>query len=220
MVEIVTTPRTELMPDGYGTLGGDFLEPDEVQPEEAQLFARATTMFASQSHQARAREQRRTQGHASKPITIQSFVAYTTHYGPNYPKDKMQAFWVGRVIEVDADEGKVRLQRWHTGTTDNLNLDKAAPKYRVWTGKDKTEWIEVTRVLEVIKLTDKNKSVSKQDMRTIDNALKLVAAMQNNSGEAPDVAVGRDVFENPDQDLVNEADSEAQPPSDGEGDSQ
>ena len=31
MVEIVTTPRTELMPDGYGTLGGDFLEPDEEQ---------------------------------------------------------------------------------------------------------------------------------------------------------------------------------------------
>ena len=37
-------------------------------------------------------------------------------------------------------------------------------------------------------------------MRSIENALKLVAAMQSNSGVAPDVAVGRDVFENPDQD--------------------
>ena len=171
-------------------------------------------MFASQSHQARAREQRRTQGHASKPITIQSFVAYTTHYASTYPKDMMQAFWVGQVVEVDANEGKVRLQRWHTGTVDNLNLDKAAPKYRVWTGPGpKTEWIEVTRVLEVFKLTTRGNSVSKKDMRSIENALKLVAAMQSNSGVAPDVAVGRDVFENPEQDqeqdLMYEANGEA-----------
>ena len=57
-------------------------------------------------------------------------------------------------------------------------------------------------------------------MRIIDNALKLVAAMQSNSGEARDVAVGRDVYENPDEDLMNEAYSEAEPPSDGEGDPQ
>ena len=42
MLEIVTTPRTEVMPDGYGVLGGDFLEHNEEQPGEAQLFARAT----------------------------------------------------------------------------------------------------------------------------------------------------------------------------------
>ena len=71
---------------------------------------------------------------------------------------------------------------------------KAAPKYRVWTGRgEKTEWIEVTRVLEVIKLTGQNR-VGKSDM-------KLVEAMQSYSGVAPDVAVGRDVYENPDQDL-------------------
>ena len=203
------------MPDGYGILGGDLLEPDEERLEEAQLFARPTTMFASQSHQARAREQRRTQGHASKPITVQSFVAYTTHYASTYPEDKMQAFWVGKVIEVDAGEGKVNLQRWHTGTVDNLNLDKAAAKYRVWTGTGpKTEWIEVTRVLEVFKLTPQGKSVSKNDMRSIENALKLVAAMQSNSGVAPDVAVGRDVYENPgqgqEQDHMDEANSEAE----------
>ena len=42
MLEIVTTPRAEVMPDGYGVLGGDFLEHDEEQQGEAQLFARAT----------------------------------------------------------------------------------------------------------------------------------------------------------------------------------
>ena len=74
----------------------------------------------------------------------------------------MQAFWVGKVIGVDAGEGKVKLQRWHTGTVDNLNLDKAAAKYRVWTGSGpKTEWIEITRVLEVFDLTPKGSSVSK-----------------------------------------------------------
>ena len=147
-------------------------------------------------------------------MIIQSFVAYTTHYTSTYPKDKMQAFWVGQVVEVDANKGKVRLQRWHTGTVDNLNLDKAAPKYRVWTGSGpKMEWIEITRVLEVFKLTPQGKSVSKNDMRSIENALKLVAAMQSNSGVAPDVAVGRDVFENPEQDqeqnLMDEANREA-----------
>ena len=70
MLDIVTTPRAEVMPDGYGVLGGDFLEHDEEQQGEAQLFARATTMFASASRQARARQQRRTQVHASKPTAL------------------------------------------------------------------------------------------------------------------------------------------------------
>ena len=144
----------------------------------------------------------------------------TTHYTADYPEDKKQAFWVGKVIGVDVEEGKVHLQRWHTGTIDNLNLEKAAPKYRVWTGRgEKTEWIEVTRVLEVIKLTEQNR-VCKSDMRFIENALKLVEAMQSNSGVAPDVAVGRDVYENPDQDLVDAAHSEAEPPDDDDSDSQ
>ena len=68
--------------------------------------------------------------------------------------------------------------------------------------------------MEVFKLTPQGKSVSKTDMRSIENALKLVAAMQSNSGVAPDVAVGRDVFENPEQDqeqdLMDEANSEAE----------
>ena len=76
----------------------------------------------------------------SKPVAVHSFVAYTTHYTADYPEDKKQAFWVGKVIGVDVDESKVHLQRWHTGTIDNLNLEKAAPKYRVWTGRgEKTE---------------------------------------------------------------------------------
>ena len=79
-------------------------------------------------------------------------------------------------------------------------VGKGYPIYRVWIGEgDKTEWIEVARVLVVIKLTGQNR-VGKPDMRAIDNALKLVAA-QSDSGVAPDVAVGRDVYENPDQDL-------------------
>ena len=44
--------------------------------------------------------------------------------------------------------------------------------------------------------------------------------MQSNSGVAPDVAVGRDVYENPDQDLVDAAHSEAEPPDDDDSDSQ
>ena len=79
--------------------------------------------------------------------------------------------------------------------------------------------IEVTRVLEVTKLTEQNR-VCKSDMRFIKNALKLVEAMQSNSGVAPDVAVGRDVYENPDQDLIDAAHSEAEPPDDDGSDSQ
>ena len=210
MVEIVTTPRTEQIPDGYGLLGGDFLEPDEEVTEDAQLFARATTVFASQSHQARAREQRRSQGHASKPIVVSNFIAYTTDYTDDCPENARQAFWVGKVIGVDVETGQVHLQRWHTGTIDNLNLDKSAnPQYRVYQGKgDRQEWIEITRVLEVVKLTKQNR-VGKKELRAIDNALKLVAAMQDKLG-APDLAVGYDVFENPDQELMNEAHSNSE----------
>ena len=208
LIDLVTTPRAETMPEGYGSLAGDFALPEDQQEEEPQLFARPTTMFQSQSHQARAREQRKTQGHASNPIVVDKFVAYTTDYSAEYPKDKEQAFWVGKVLGIDAVEGKVHLARWHTNTIDNLNLEKPHnPQYRAWTGKgDKKEWIDVTRVLEVFSLTSAGR-VEKKHLRQIDKALKLVAAM--NSGQAPDIAVGRDVFENPaareEQELMEEA---------------
>lgn len=219
LLETVTTPRTTEMPEGHGTLVGDFADLGDVQEEEAHLFARPTTVFASQSHQNRAREQRKTQGHASNVIVTDKFIAYTPHYAPTYPKDKLQKFWVGKVRSVDADEGQVEIARWHTNTVDNLegqiNGTNSA-KYRVWTGKGPTqEWIDVSRVLEVFDLTPK-KIIEKKYLRLIRTALVLVETMRANPEGAPDVAVGHDVFENPratvaseEQELIDQANEQA-----------
>ena len=85
MVDIVTTLRTRELPDGHGAFAADFADPDDEQEEEHQLYARPTTMFSSQSHQNRAREKRKTQGHASNPIVVGDFLAYTTDYTPETP---------------------------------------------------------------------------------------------------------------------------------------
>ena len=92
-----------------------------------------------------------------------------------------------------------------TPSTTSTSINPIA--HRAWTGKgDKKEWIDVTRVLEVFSLISAGR-VEKKHLRQIDKALKLVAAM--NSGQAPDIAVGRDVFENPaareEQELMEEA---------------
>ena len=204
MFEIVTKQRTTEMPEHYGSLAADFADESDEEPEDhAQLFARSTSVWQSQSQQNRAREKRKVQGHASNPLTVGHYLAYTTNYAEEYPRDKMQAFWLGKILEIDVEDKQVKLARWHTWTINNLNLEcQSAPQYCVWTGPgDKTEWIPLTRVLEVVQLT-KGLRVAKKDLRLIDNALKLVAAMQNVDGEA-DIAVGCDLYEN--QDLVDQS---------------
>lgn len=211
MIEIVTKQRTTEMPELYGSFAADFAdESDEEQEDHAQLFARPTSVWQSQSQQNRAREKRKVQGHASNPLKVGHYLAYTTHYAPEYPRDKVQAFWLGKILEIDVEEKQVKLTRWHTGTINNLNLEcQSGPQYRVWNGPGhRTEWIPLTRVLEVVELT-KGHRVAKKDMRLIDNALKLMATMQNVDGEA-DIAVGCDLYENPDpaaleQHLVNQS---------------
>ena len=198
MIDTVTTLRTPELPANHGAFAADFVDPDAVHEEQPQLYARPVTMFTSQSHQNRARETRKTQGHASNPIVVGDFLAYTTDYTPDYPQDKKQACWVGKIIGIDTEESKVHLARWHTETLDNLNLDRASgPIYRVWQGEHKNEWIEVARVLQVFKLTQGNR-ITKQIMRQIVNALKLHAACHNQGGDL-DIAVGQDVLENPSQ---------------------
>ena len=199
MINTVTTLRTPELPANHGAFAADFVDPDAVHEEQPQLFARPVTMFSSQSQQNRAREQRKTQGHASNPIVIGDFLAYTTDYTSDYPQDKKQDCWVGKIIGIDTEESKVHLARWHTGTIDNLNTDRASnPRYRAWQGDHKQEWIEVARVLQVFKLTAKGNRITKRVMRQIVNALKLHAAYHNQGGEL-DIAVGQDVLENPSQ---------------------
>ena len=198
MIDTVTTLRTRELPDGHGAFAADFADPDaEQEEEEHQLYARPHTMFSSQSHQNRARERRKTQGHASNPIVVGEFLAYTTDYTLETPQDQKQACWVGKILGIDAEECKVNIARWHTGTIDNLNVNKSSnPKYRAWTGANQREWIEVARVLQVFKLTPKTNRITKPIMRQIANALQLHAACQ---GGDPDIAVGQDVLENPSQ---------------------
>ena len=121
---------------------------------------------------------------------------------------------MGKIIGIDTEESKVHLARWHTGTLDNLNLDRASgPMYRVWQGEHKNEWIEVARALQVFKLTKGNR-ITKSIMRQIVNALKL----HHPQGGDLDIAVGQDVLENPSQ-LGGGDDEEGEGDEGGEDDS-
>jgi hypothetical protein len=195
----VVVPREPpVVPDDHGTFAVDQVGSDEEDgedEEEDQLYARPTTVFQSQSHQNRARALRRKQGHASNPLVVGRFVAYTPNYTTETKDDDKQLCWVGKIINIDADSRQVRLQRYHTSTIKNLDCERNCG-YRVWMGPDPKEWIDVTRVLETFDLTEKRRSVPNNFRRKIQTALLLIATIRGCAGSVS-VGVGTDLLENP-----------------------
>ena len=65
--ELVTTPRQAIFPPGHGRFNVDDRHAEEAVGEDddgpqTEMFARATSIFHSQSHQQRFREQRKLMG--------------------------------------------------------------------------------------------------------------------------------------------------------------
>ena len=115
-------------------------------------------------------------------------------YTVDTPPTMRQDFWVGQIIELGPDTGQLRLRRWHTTPLNNLTHARA--NYRAWQGGGaKTEWIENWRVLEQFKLTAQGKLIEARMRGLIRNAIALHEACI--SGVVPDIAVGRDLLENP-----------------------
>ena len=198
--KLVTTPRRAAFPPGHGRFNVDDRhaegEDDEVDDDgpQPEMFARATSIFHSQTHQQRFREQRQLRGHASTALEIDRYVAYVPDYTDDTPPEMRQDFWVGQIIELGPDTGQLRLRRWHTTPLNNLTHPRA--NYRAWTGGGATtEWIENCRVLEQFKLTARGKLIEARVRGSIKNAIALHEACI--SGAVPDIAVGMDLLENP-----------------------
>ena len=110
------------------------------------------------------------------------------------PATDIHDFWVGKIIELSPDTAQLHVQRYHTNPVNNLENPRAS--YRVWQGVGpKTEWLQNWRVLEQFKLTDKGRLIESRVRGLIGNAITLYGACI--SGALPDVAVGRDILENP-----------------------
>ena len=199
MYELVTTPRRAAFPPGHGRFNVDDRHAEEAVDEDdddpqPEMFARATSIFHSQSHQQRFREQRQLRGHASTALEIGKFVAYMPDYTADTPPEMRQDFWVGDIIELGPDTGQLRVRRFHTNPINNLDNPRAA--YRVWQGEGpKNEWIQNARVLEQFKLTDKGKLIEARMRGLIKNAIALHKACISDA--VPDIAVGMDLLENP-----------------------
>jgi hypothetical protein len=121
--ERVTTQRLTDFPSGHGRFKVDDRHAEEVIAEDEALpmmFARATSVFCSQSHQQRFREQRRLRGHASTPLEISKYVAYVPNYTDDTPPEQRQDFWVGQIIALGPDTDQLHIRRWHTNPLNNL----------------------------------------------------------------------------------------------------
>ena len=125
---------------------------------------------------------------------IDRYVAYMPDYTDDTPPAMRHDFWVGLIIELGPDTGQLRVRRWHTTPLNNLTNPRAT--YIAWQGEGpKTEWIENCRVLEQFKLTAQGKLIEARMRGSIRNAIALHKACI--SDVVPDIAVGRDLLENP-----------------------
>ena len=104
--EMVTTKRHAVFPPGYEEAMG---EDDDGQQTE--MFARAISIFHSQSHQQKFREQRKLRGHASNPLEVGKFVAYVPDYTADTPATARHDFWVGKIVELNPDTDQLHVQR-------------------------------------------------------------------------------------------------------------
>ena len=203
----VTTNTTSPRPVGHGRFVQDDnvedaahadIEEEEDMASQAMLYARHTAVFLNQSHQQRARDQRAALGYACKPLVVNNFVAYTTNYASTVARTDQNDFWVGKIVQLDVEQGQVQLQRWHTGTKKNLTSTQA--KYQVWTGDAiRVEWIETKRVLDTFDKLTKGRQLDAPTRRTIGDTLTLLIQHQQDlaAGREPDLAVGADETENP-----------------------
>ena len=123
--ELVTTPRQAIFPPGHGRFNVDDRHAEEAFGEgndgpQTEMFARATSIFHSQSHQQRFREQRKLRGRASTALEVGKFVAYVPDYTDDTPATARHDFWVGKIIELSPNTDQLKVQRWHTNPINNL----------------------------------------------------------------------------------------------------
>ena len=135
------------------------------------LHLREQQIYGNANLQQIARVNRQARGRSLNALTTSCFIAYETNYTKTTPLSDQNDFWVGKITLIDNDTREVQIVQYHTGTKDNLT--KTA-KYRVWTGKDKMDWVHVDRILaQFPSLSSAGQCVIAKYLKTIRNAIQL-----------------------------------------------
>ena len=150
---------------------------DEEDAQEGPVYIRrAPAIYLNQSMQEIARRHRRSRGRAENELVRGHFLAIVPNFLESVPDEERCDFWVGRIIDMHAEDRKVKVTWYNTPVIKNGNIDtNQTAKYRNYTGKgDRTGWIRVSKILtQFEKLTEKCNRIRKQTIRTILNALEL-----------------------------------------------
>ena len=141
-------------------------------PEVNRLCLRPSSrVFNNTNLQAIDRENRKRRGRADSELIINNLVALRGHYLPEVDEDERHDFWVGRIIGLDYDERQLQISYYNTGTKRCLAARTA--KYRAWTGTNKTEWVDIRRVLHTFESFTDKMAIKAEERRRIGNALAL-----------------------------------------------
>jgi hypothetical protein len=164
------------LPEGRGLFPGETDGPS-IESNEAGSASEArplslrpaSRVFMNTNLQAIDREQRKTRGRANTDLLVGNFVTCKTFYEEKVPQTKRNDFWLGKIVEIDLETKELRINWWNTSTTRNR---ASRAKYRAWTGKHKSEWIKIDRVLHTFdSLSQKSNMIRAHDVRRTGLAL-------------------------------------------------
>ena len=147
---------------------------DPANLESTRLCLRPwNRIFINTHQQALDRANRKARGRAKAELIVGNMIAHTVDYADDWEESLKQAFFVGRIIELDHETREVNVQQFHTAVLKNATSNRA--KYAPWVGDgtDNTNgWIDISRVLHTFTLTDGG-LVPAMDRRQIVHALNL-----------------------------------------------
>ena len=169
--------ETSVVPNG-GLFQGEIDDPDE-QEQAVQQHAEERTMhirppsriFHNTSLQAIDRENRKRRGRATAELVIGNLVAITGNYEPTTPDESKHDFWTGKITNLDYDSRMVQIQYYNTGVRKCLDIARAT--YRVWTGPDRLDWVDISRVLHTWETFTEGMRIAAPERRSIKIALLL-----------------------------------------------
>jgi hypothetical protein len=160
------------LPEGRGLFPGETdgtsivsNEADSASEARPLSLRPASRVFMNTNLQAIDREQRKTRGRANTDLLIGNFVTCKTNYDEKVPKAKRNDFWLAKIVEVDLETRELKINWWNTSTMRN-RAPRSVAKYRAWTGRGKSEWINIDRVLHTFdSLSQKTNMIRAHDVR-------------------------------------------------------
>ena len=165
------------LPEGRGLFPGETDDPAVSNEADSAREARALSLrptgrvFMNTNLQAIDRAQRQDRGRANTDLLVGNFVTCKTNYAETVPKTKKNDFWLAKIVEVDLDTKELKINWWNTSTINN-RATRGVARYRSWTGKGRSEWITIDRVLHTFEsLSQKNNMIRAQDVRRTGLAL-------------------------------------------------